>query len=469
MSQREGVDRNGDDEDARRCDKVGRHKVEAMGGGEELNKLQRDPEAMGKVMGKLGREDTNGARGAELRRDLIRGGAGDLALDLLAWAPDRRGRHALALAAQGGRGLHTIDKLVDKSGERCDEVVLVVGDHAQTPQEDQLIGHYLEGLRLRDADPLTQPEVPVIVVGVRAGMDAGGEERREVSKADRGPRLCPAGEVLNRDCARLGAVGPGDESNTAGGLRHDERQGRGTEGDTDSKHLVACFLGERRRRGKRCQCSETHSSLLFLGEALVVELAQAAARSRNGCSRFLESCDKELLRGVGERTCQRRNLVDTAEGTQLLTTAGLAAAMLALGIAGAGAEGALGAWCSGRTRMLGRGAGSRENMVLGGRSFKLCKEAIGRWQCTSHYGKGVEAEFIECQENFENLVKANFEIADVLPELPSVSVVSAVMVVPQFQRSMDAKNSDIVDRTLLIVWLESVQGGVNFGDTKQSL
>jgi hypothetical protein len=64
------VDGNGDDEDARHCDKVGRHEVEAMGGGEELNKLQRDPEAMGEVMGKLRREDTNGGPGAEPRRDV---------------------------------------------------------------------------------------------------------------------------------------------------------------------------------------------------------------------------------------------------------------------------------------------------------------------------------------------------------------------------------------------------------------
>ncbi|KAJ7701642.1 hypothetical protein B0H14DRAFT_2648355 [Mycena olivaceomarginata] len=46
---------------------------------------------------------------------------------------------------------------------------------------------------------------------------------------------------------------------------------------------------------------------------------------------------------------------------------GLAAVTLALGVAGVGAGGALGAWCSGRTQMLRRGAGSRENMVLGGR------------------------------------------------------------------------------------------------------
>jgi hypothetical protein len=31
-----------------------------------------------------------------------------------------------------------------------------------------------------------------------------------------------------------------------------------------------------------------------------------------------------------------------------------------------------------------------------GFSFKLRKEAVGRWQCTSCYGEGVEAEFIEC-------------------------------------------------------------------------
>jgi hypothetical protein len=132
-------------------------------------------------------------------------------------------------------------------------------------------------------------------------MDAGGKERREVGEADHGPRLYPAGEVLNGDCARLGAVGPGDKSNAVGGLRHDEQWGQRTEGDTDSKHLVTCFLGECQQRGKRRQCSETCSSLLFLGEALVVELVQAATRCRNGCGRFLESCNKELLRGVGER------------------------------------------------------------------------------------------------------------------------------------------------------------------------
>jgi hypothetical protein len=31
-----------------------------------------------------------------------------------------------------------------------------------------------------------------------------------------------------------------------------------------------------------------------------------------------------------------------------------------------------------------------------GSSFKLHEEAVGRWQYTSRYGKGVEAEFIEC-------------------------------------------------------------------------
>ncbi|KAJ7806648.1 hypothetical protein B0H14DRAFT_3152849 [Mycena olivaceomarginata] len=30
-----------------------------------------------------------------------------------------------------------------------------------------------------------------------------------------------------------------------------------------------------------------------------------------------------------------------------------------------------------------------------GSSFKLREEAVGRWQCSSRYGKGVEAEFIE--------------------------------------------------------------------------
>jgi hypothetical protein len=58
------------------------------------------------------------------------GGVSDLVLDLLAWAPARQGCRVLVLAAQGGGELHTIDKFVGKSGERCDEVILVIGDHA---------------------------------------------------------------------------------------------------------------------------------------------------------------------------------------------------------------------------------------------------------------------------------------------------------------------------------------------------
>ncbi|KAJ7334839.1 hypothetical protein DFH08DRAFT_813875 [Mycena albidolilacea] len=176
-----------------------------------------------------------------------------------------------------------------------------------------------------------------------ARMDAGGKKRRKIGEADRGPRLCPAGEVLNSGRARFSAVGPGDECNAAGGLRHDERRGRSTEGDADGKRLVTRFLRERRRRGERRQCSETRSGFLFLGEALVVELAHAAMRCWKGCGRFLESRDKELMCGVGERACRRRDLVDTVEGTRLRATAGPAAATFALRVAG-------------ETRVLGFGA-----------------------------------------------------------------------------------------------------------------
>jgi hypothetical protein len=43
---------------------------------------------------------------------LVGGGVGDLVLDLLAWAPARQGRCALALAAQGSGELHTSTNVV---------------------------------------------------------------------------------------------------------------------------------------------------------------------------------------------------------------------------------------------------------------------------------------------------------------------------------------------------------------------
>jgi hypothetical protein len=52
------------------CDKVGRHEVEAIDSGRGLNKLQHEPKAMGKVMGKLRREDKNSGPGAKLRWDV---------------------------------------------------------------------------------------------------------------------------------------------------------------------------------------------------------------------------------------------------------------------------------------------------------------------------------------------------------------------------------------------------------------
>jgi hypothetical protein len=155
----------------------------------------------------------------------------------------------------------------------------------------------------------------------------------------------------------------GNKYNAAGGLRHDEQWGRGTKGDADSKHLVTCFLRERQRREEWCQCSEMRSSFLFLGEVLVVELVHVAARCGKGCGRFLKSRDKELLCGVGGHTWTSWTL----QKTRLHTTAGSAAAALELCIAGVGPGGALGTWFSGRTRMLGRGVGSRGNIVLGGR------------------------------------------------------------------------------------------------------
>ncbi|KAJ7767074.1 hypothetical protein B0H14DRAFT_2633134 [Mycena olivaceomarginata] len=232
--EREGVDRNSDDEDARHDvnNKAGRHKVEAMDGGERLNKHWREPEAMGEGMGKLRREDTNSGPGVELRWDvggvrsssltmadfanlqLVVRRVGDLTLDLLAWALARWGCHTLALVAQGSGELYTIDESVNKSGERCDEVVLVV-----------------------------------------------------------------AREVLDSGHAHLSAVGPRDECNAA-------------------------------------------------DKVLVVELAHTAAWCWKGCGRFLESCDKDLMCGVGECKCWWHDLMDTAEGTQLRMT-GLAAATLA--------------------------------------------------------------------------------------------------------------------------------------------
>jgi hypothetical protein len=55
------------------------------------------------------------------------------------------------------------------------------------------------------------------------------------------------------------------------------------------------------------------ASFLFLGEALVVELAHAVARCRKGCGRFLKARDKELLCGLGDHACQWRDLLDTAQ------------------------------------------------------------------------------------------------------------------------------------------------------------
>jgi hypothetical protein len=46
---------------------------------------------------------------------------------------------------------------------------------------------------------------------------------------------------------------------------------------------------------------------------LVVELAHAVARCRKGCGRLLESRDKELLCGLGDHACRRRDLVDAAK------------------------------------------------------------------------------------------------------------------------------------------------------------
>jgi hypothetical protein len=47
--------------------------------------------------------------------------------------------------------------------------------------------------------------------------------------------------------------------------------------------------------------------------AHVVALAYAVARCRKGCGRFLESRDKELLCGLGDHACRRRDLVDAAK------------------------------------------------------------------------------------------------------------------------------------------------------------
>jgi hypothetical protein len=141
------VDGNSDNEDAR-CDennKAGRHKVEAMDGSERLNKHWCEPEAMGEGMGKLRCKDTNSDPGVEPRWDVggVHGSSLTMWQTLLisSLLSEELVTSCLIflLGCQLGGVVahwhlwlkavgHTIDESVNKSGERCDEVVLAVGD-----------------------------------------------------------------------------------------------------------------------------------------------------------------------------------------------------------------------------------------------------------------------------------------------------------------------------------------------------
>ncbi|KAJ7804192.1 hypothetical protein B0H14DRAFT_2612588, partial [Mycena olivaceomarginata] len=275
-----------------------------MGGGEELNKLQRDPEAMGEGNGEAQargykRRPWSGAEagcgrcaGLELNHtanlanlQLVVGGVGDLALDLLAWAPARRDvmRSSWSLAT----GLWATFVPSRRGLEQWSCSPRCCG-----PRRRGLHG------------------------GVGCDMTSGGGEV---------PRAMLTANAWSR--ASCESVGDG---------------GRGV--SAARRAAASCSWARRwwwssltRRRG--------------------AGMAAAASSSPR---------DEELLCRVGECACGGAISWTPQKEPGCARQQVLQRRRLHCAFPGRGAGRALGAWCSGWTRMFGRRVGGREGIVLGG-------------------------------------------------------------------------------------------------------
>ncbi|KAJ7325589.1 hypothetical protein DFH08DRAFT_1028519 [Mycena albidolilacea] len=235
--------------------KAGRREVEAVKG------CRRQPEAMGEWMGR--REDTTTALGGvhslslTMRRTSLISSSSE--------EESVTSRLIFLLGRQlGGGAPH-----VNKCGETCDEVVLVVGDHARTTPQDRFIGHY---------------------------VDSSWKAYTVVQ-----------GEVEETKCTTVYRLPHFGHAGTGGGEEH---SGSGQ---------------------RTCRTS------IFI---------------------VSRSVERDILKQDSELRYRKKGGRGELEG--------------------------------GHTCLA-----QASPRPSAGSSFKLREEAVGRWQCSSRYGKGVEAEFIE--------------------------------------------------------------------------
>ncbi|KAJ7777470.1 hypothetical protein B0H14DRAFT_3164387 [Mycena olivaceomarginata] len=145
--------------------------------------------------------------------ELVGGGASGLGLILasLVESPACRRRHTLALAAGSGGEVHGVEAAVDEAGKGRGDLVLVVSDRAHTAEKHRLIGDNVEGVGLRDGDPLAHTEVEEFVIRIQTGVDGGEEEGGKVGEVDGRPRQRPASNVLDDGRAGLATKNPGHD------------------------------------------------------------------------------------------------------------------------------------------------------------------------------------------------------------------------------------------------------------------
>jgi hypothetical protein len=117
----------------------------------------------------------------------------------------------VALAADGGGELHGVEVAVDEACKGRDDLILVIGDRAHTAEKHRLIGDNVEGVGLRDGNPLAEAEVEEVVVRIQMGVAGGEEEGGKVGEVDGRPRQHPASNVLDDDRAGLATKNPGYE------------------------------------------------------------------------------------------------------------------------------------------------------------------------------------------------------------------------------------------------------------------